>query len=237
MQAIILAAGKGVRMKPLTDKTPKPMLKINGRPILEYTFSALPEEVDEVLLVVNYLKEQIIDYFGKKWQNKKIKYLEGTLKGTASELFHYQEQLKDDKFLVLYADDLYLKSDLEKLLNHQLALLAYEMAGIKRLGILEVDENNILKDIKENPQAMNNNGDKTKFLVNTGAYLLDKRIFNYPMKLVTKEEYGLPQTLITVSREYGIYVEKAKWWLPIGQPEDLKRAEQEIKSNLGINNY
>ena len=72
MQAVILAAGVGKRLKPLTDDLPKPMVRVNGRPILEYTLSILPKEIDEVILIVGYLKEKIIEYFGDSFKGVPI---------------------------------------------------------------------------------------------------------------------------------------------------------------------
>src|SRR3954470_14636834 len=62
MDAIILAAGLGTRLKPHTLTTPKPLLPVRGRPILDWTLGALPVSVDRVLVVVNYLAEQIDAY-------------------------------------------------------------------------------------------------------------------------------------------------------------------------------
>ena len=71
MQAVILAAGKGTRMRPLTYDIPKPMLPIKGKPVLEYTLSFLPDDIDEVIIVVNYLGKHIKKYFGGRVERKK----------------------------------------------------------------------------------------------------------------------------------------------------------------------
>ena len=69
MKAVILAAGEGVRMRPLTNNCPKPMIKILGKPILHHIIDALPDEVNEIILVVGYLGDQIENYFGKDESN------------------------------------------------------------------------------------------------------------------------------------------------------------------------
>ncbi len=76
MQAVILAAGRGTRMGALTEHTPKPMLLVNGRPVLEYIFDSLPEEIDEVIIVVGYLGSVIQKHFGGFYKGKKILYVE-----------------------------------------------------------------------------------------------------------------------------------------------------------------
>ena len=59
-----MAAGVGKRMRPLTDTMPKPMIPVLCKPLLEYTFAALPDEIDEVILVIRYRGDQIKAYFG-----------------------------------------------------------------------------------------------------------------------------------------------------------------------------
>jgi len=73
---VILAAGRGTRMNHLCNNCPKPMLAIQGKPKLEYTLDTLPENVDEVIFIVGYLKRIIQDHFGSEYKGKKIRYVE-----------------------------------------------------------------------------------------------------------------------------------------------------------------
>ena len=114
MQAVILAAGEGRRMRPLTESTPKPLLEVCGRPLISYTFAALPDVVDEVVMVVSYLKEKITAYLGSTFEGRKIHYVEQRkLEGTGKALFEARPLIKD-RFLVLMADDIYFKEDIER---------------------------------------------------------------------------------------------------------------------------
>lgn len=113
MQAVILAAGVGIRMRPLTETVPKPLLKVAGKPLIEYTLAALPNEIDEVIIVIGYLGEQIIKHFGESFDGKKIRYVkQKNLEGTARALFEAREFITD-RFLVLMSDDIYSKNDIE----------------------------------------------------------------------------------------------------------------------------
>ena len=72
MQAVILVAGKGTRMRGLTEAVPKPMLPLCGEPILAHKLRHLPEAIDEVVLVTGYLAPVIEDYFGTQWDGRRI---------------------------------------------------------------------------------------------------------------------------------------------------------------------
>ncbi len=222
MQAVILAAGRGVRMGKLTEDTPKPMLHIRGIPKLVYTLRALPNEVTEVIFVVGYLGEQIREYFGDTFEGKKIRYAEQEeLNGTGGAM-HLVRNLVRGKFLVIMGDDLYLKEDLEKLIDYDFAVLACEMVDSSQFGVLQVDVNGGLVGILEKPH------DPDMKLVNTGAYMLSESFFGYPLVPISETEYGLPQTLMSMRGEHETAVETTKTWFPIGTPEALDEAQKRI---------
>lgn len=223
MQAVILAAGKGTRMRPLTYDIPKGMLPLKGKPILEYIFSSLPEEVDEVIIVVNYLGQYIQEYFGTEYKGRKIHYiLQEVLNGTGGAV-HSCKHLLKDKFLVLMGDDLYLKDDIERMVENGLSVLAYEIENPKRFGVLKMDEEGNLVDIVENKSEM-----KGKHLINTGTYMLNKKFFDYDLVPISETEFGLPQTMMKMAKDYPVKIVKATEWFPIGFPEDLPKAEEAI---------
>lgn len=222
MQAVILAAGRGVRMGKLTEDTPKPMLHIRGIPKLVYTLRALPNEVTEVIFVVGYLGEQIREYFGDIFEGKKIRYAEQEkLNGTGGAM-HLVKNLVRGEFLVIMGDDLYLKEDLEKLIDHDFAVLACEMEDSSQFGVLQVDVNGGLVGILEKPH------DPDMKLVNTGAYMLSESFFDYSLVPISEMEYGLPQTLMSMRDEHETAVETTKTWFPIGNPEALAEAQKRI---------
>lgn len=222
MQAVILAAGKGIRLRPLTENTPKPMLKIAGKPILEHTLLQLPEEVDEVILVVGYLKEQIKNYFGNEFFGKKIIYVEPEENlGTAHALRSCKDFLKDNKFISMMGDDLYSKKDISECIKYDLCVLVRELDDSRRFGAIKVNQDGILERIEDDFSSGTGSN-----LVNIGLFVLDKRFFDYEMVRVSTGEFGLPQTVSKMAKDYPVKVVKASFWFPISRPEDLKKAEE-----------
>ena len=222
MQIVILAAGNGKRMGPLTKKVPKPMLKIKGRPILEHKINALPKGIDEVIIVIGYRGNQIMDYFKKSFAGKKIRYFSQTeLNGTGGAL-HLVKSVLNDRFLVMMGDDLYHKKDVQKIMKHELAVLAYAVDNPGNFGALKANRRGYLVDIVERPKNSKNN------LVNAALYSLSKKFFKYDLVSIGNGEFGLPQTLVKMADKHRIKVEKATLWHPIGLPEDLEKAEEII---------
>lgn len=222
MQAVILAAGLGTRMGELTKSTPKPMLKIQDRTLLEHNLTALPDEIDEVVIVVGYLAEQIKGFLGTKFLGKKITYVhQQELRGTGHALALCRDVLHD-RFLVLMGDDLYYEKDLEALVKHPLAVLVWELENDElkdsRQANVKIDPQGKLEDITERQPA------KKGMLVNAGAYVLDRRYFDYPLALAGNmtDELGLPQTFLQMVKGGAKFdVVRAQWWHKVATAEDL----------------
>lgn len=227
MQIVILAAGNGKRMGKLTKEIPKPMLKIKGKPILEHKINALPKEIKEVILVIGYRGEQIVNYFKKEFGGKRIKYFFQTeLNGTGGAL-HLVKSVLNERFLVMMGDDLYQKKDIRKIMRHELGILGYEMKIGGMFGGLKTNRKGHLVEVIERSKSSKHK------LANAGLYALTKEFFAYDLVPVNKGEFGLPQTLATMSKKHKIKVEKATLWHPIGFPEDLKKAEEIIHKFAG----
>ena len=117
MKAVILAAGEGTRLRPLTLETPHPLIQVAGKCIIERILESLPSSIDEVVLVVEYLKEKIESHLGDHFQSLKITYVpQGKMRGTYGALCSAKELL-NERFLVLNGDDLHSKEELEQFIQ------------------------------------------------------------------------------------------------------------------------
>ena len=209
-------------MNHLTADIPKPMLKIKGKPILEHKLNALPEEIDEIIFVIGYKGEHIMNHFKKKFGSRKITYVfQHNLNGTGGAL-HLAKSLLHYKFLVMMGDDLYCKKDIRKLMKCNLAAMGYEVEDVTRFGILKIDRKGNLTDIVEKPKKS-----KDRF-ANIGLYKLNKRFFDYDPVSTKSGEIYLTDILVSMAKDHKIKVEKASLWLSIGHPDDLKKAEEII---------
>ena len=220
-----VAAGRGTRMGSLCNNCPKPMLSIQGKPKLAHTLKQLPDEVDEIILMVGYLESVIREYFGDTYAGRKIRYITHTEIDGTGKILHDAREMLDERFLVLMGDDLYRKDDLGKLLRCDVGILAYEVEDARKMAVLETDNEGILEQIVEAPHTSSSK------LANTGAYVLRDAYFTYPLipKSPRSVEYGLPQTMVQMKDTYAIQVVRAKDWFQVGDPEALKRAQVRIE--------
>ncbi|MEM4256796.1 MAG: sugar phosphate nucleotidyltransferase [Candidatus Diapherotrites archaeon] len=199
MQAVIMAGGKGVRLKPLTDKIPKCMVKVKNKPLLENIFDVLLKAgVSEFVLVVGYLREVIEDYFGPDYMGAKISYVvQEEPKGTAHAV-SLTETLIIGDFLVVNADVLTSSENISKLVkvsefeDFDALLLAKKVSNPWRYGVLKV-ENEFVVDIVEKPNV----GEEPGNLINAGIYRFPKRFFESvkETRLSVRKEFELVDSI------------------------------------------
>ena len=224
MYAVILAGGKGTRMGDLTKDTPKPLVMINDKPIMQYTLDNLPASITDVVVIVGYLGDQIKSYFGDTYNDISIQYVSQTeQKGTDHALRTAQELLQEEeRFLVVMGDDLYKPQDLQKLVRYPYSLLAYYSFAAKNFGLVGVDENDNFESIIEKSP------NHSEGLVNAAAYVLGKEYFNTPAVLLDDGEHALPHTLLTMYKDHPARVVHALDWQPVGNPDQLAEATERI---------
>lgn len=217
MQAIILAAGSSTRTYPLTLTKPKPLLKIAGKTILEHNLEQLDGLVEEVIIIVGYKKEMIIDYFDK------IKTVEQKEQLGTGHALSLCKDLVKDRFILLMGDDLYSREDIIKCIKHKYCVLAKKVDDPERFGVL-VSRNNKVWEIIEKPQLF------VSDLANCALYVLDKAIFSVLAKLKKSKrgEYEVTDAIKEIRTE-GVHIEQASFWIPIGYPWDLLKADKVLR--------
>ncbi len=237
MQAIILAAGRGTRLQPLTDTIPKAMVPVNGTPILETIIKQLKTVgVTEVVIIVHYLKDQIINYFGDGTKiGLKIKYVEQKeLTGSANAVLLAEQHITDKRFFVIACDSLFETDQLARVLAHKSAdgvftckEVTYEQA--KQLGVLFIEGPRVTKII-EKPK------DPPSILANFSVYLLPRDIFDACKKVPQgpKGEYWLPEAIqMLIDRGMIFEFEISKHILDIGNHDQYAEA-QVLAKKLGL---
>lgn len=230
MKAVILAAGKGVRMQPLTNDRPKQMVEVLGRPIIDYILEILPDEVDQIILVIGYQGEKLRQYLGNTWRGQEIIYIEQKeLKGPYAATLLARPYLDPkERFFVIFADDFYDKDCLKSVLLHPRAMIVHEAEHPERFGVVTADADGKIVNIEEKPAQPQTN------LVVTGAYLFDRHVFEYEPEPHSNGEYYFPPVITKMIKDYPTYIERAKVWIPIGYPEDIKKAEKAIRMGGGL---
>ncbi len=186
MQAIIVAGGRGVRLRPITDHIPKPMVEVAGKPILEHTINLLKNNgVTDLILALCYLPEVIVNYFGdgKKFGvNIHYTYEDSNCPlGTAGAIRASREYINDD-FIVTYADILRKLNINDMIKQHKTinpiaTINAYKRYGKDAKSMIIFDSKNMVTSFKERPKVEDIVGD---FVWSNGSfYIFNKNIFDY----------------------------------------------------------
>ncbi|MDA3894011.1 MAG: nucleotidyltransferase family protein [Salinivirgaceae bacterium] len=219
--AVIMAGGKGKRLKPITDSIPKPMIKLGNKPIIEHNIDRLISYgIETIYISVNYKKEQIMDYFGDgKNKGISIRYIEedkplGTI-GALSLVEQFESDVllsNSDLFTNIDYEDLYLNY-LKKDADMAIASIPYTV-NIP-YAIFE-EENNKIKGFKEKPS-------NTHF-ANAGIYIIKNSLLKYIPKNQFYNTTDLMEACIT-NKKTIIHNPIIGYWIDIGKMDDLKKAE------------
>jgi UDP-N-acetylglucosamine diphosphorylase / glucose-1-phosphate thymidylyltransferase / UDP-N-acetylgalactosamine diphosphorylase / glucosamine-1-phosphate N-acetyltransferase / galactosamine-1-phosphate N-acetyltransferase len=222
MQAVILAAGKGTRMGPLTINTPKPLIKLLNKPLIEYVLEALPEEVSEYVVVVGHLSYQIVSYLGHRFKGKGVKYVMQKQAGTGGALMSAKPLLQK-RFLVVNSDDIYDKDDLRSLFENDATYgIVSETSYKGKTETLLFDENNLLLG------RVNSIVGKSRWF-GAGAYFLHEGIWSETFHTLPNGEYSIPHTLLNCN--FSVKVKKFRKWMPVNTPTEMSSAEAWLLRN------
>ena len=222
MDAILLAAGLGTRLRPHTLTTPKPLLPIQGKPILDWTLGALPREIQRVIIVVNYLAEQIEEFAKRQSWFSNVEIVRQTEpKGTGDALRSCQKSIRSESFLVLNGDDLYGAQDLARLASVKAGVLTREVQDPWNFGVAHVKADGVsLEKMVEKPKIQG------PALANTGAYHFPASIFSMELKLSSRGEYEITDYLSNLALNQRVDVIPCHFWFPVGTVEAWEQAQK-----------
>ncbi|ELZ46313.1 glucosamine-1-phosphate N-acetyltransferase [Halorubrum coriense DSM 10284] len=237
MKAVILAAGKGTRLKPLTDDRPKALVEVAGQPLLEHVFEQLiGVGISEFVVVVGHRKGQIIDRYGDSFRGVPITYAHQREQlGLAHALLQAKPYV-DEEFALMLGDNVF-SANLQDVIDRQrrgdvdAAFLVEEVPieEASRYGVCETTADGEIVEVVEKPD------DPPSNLVMTGFYAFSPAIFHacHLVQPSDRGEYELPDT-IDLLLESGRTIEAVPmdgWRIDVGYPEDRDRAERRLRAD------
>jgi len=235
LKAVILAAGEGSRMRPLTFTRPKVMLPIANKPILEHLLvEAIAAGIKEFIFVVGYHDEAVLGYFGDggKW-NVQIDYVKQRKQLGTADALRMVSELTTGSFLLMNGDMSIGRSDIKAMMaRKETTLAAIEVSDTRDLGAVEVNKGRVVRiyEKEENPPTR---------LANAGLYLLTPDIFDAISRTEKspRGEYELTDSL-TLLMEAGrkIACHTIGQWLDISYPWDLLTANETFMADLKAEN-
>ena len=228
MKCVILAAGEGKRMHPLTFTRPKVMLPIGNKPLLEWNLlNAIDAGIKEFIFVVGYKSEMVRNYFGdgEKW-NVKIEYVnQGEPLGTAHAISVVEKFVKD--FIVICGDTIFGKEDFKNIVKTKDCMGLVKVENASEYGIVELDEENVVKIYEKIDEPFTN-------IINGGIYHFDSKIFNYirKTKKSLRGEFEITDSInmmVKYTKLRGIFL---KNWRDVVYPWHLLDANEEILKKI-----
>jgi len=235
LKAVILAAGEGNRMRPLTSNRPKVMLPIANKPILEHLLIETSEAgVKEFIFIVGYGDELVRSYFGKgdRW-GVRIAYSEQRKQLGTADAIKMVAGMLDSSFLVINGDVIISREDIGLLLQAERNTMSViEVKDPRGLGMVELSEDkvtNIYEKTQKPPTLM----------ANAGLYLFTPEIFEAVSRTEKspRGEYEITDSLqLLLGTEEGLHYQQIKFWLDISYPWDLLPVNESMLAGLEAQN-
>lgn len=235
MKGYILAAGEGVRMRPLTSNIPKPLLSVAGRPFLEHNIDALKGAgIKDIILLIGWKANRIREHFGDGSSfGVRIEYVEQKERlGTAHAISMIKGKV-DSPFFCLYGDVVLTHESVKGLVEHHRKVKGSVMAltsvpDPRRYGCIKVQDG-VVVDIMEKPEVPEGN------LVNAGAYILEPAIFDAiaETKKSVRGEYEITDSFRIMMAKSHLYTHLLTGeWMDVARPWDLLEANRILMEGL-----
>ena len=235
MKAIILAAGEGVRLQPITSTRPKHLIKVGGKPLLEHCLNALKTaRIDEAIIIVHYMGDAIRQYFGDgKRFGLNIDYVEQKeILGTGNAASLVEPHVKDD-FLLVYGDLLFSSDAVKNVIDlyekekPAAAMAVVPVEKTEDYGMVQLEDEKNVKRIVEKPKSE----EAPTNLANAGIYVFSAEIFDKirQTKASARGELELTDAVSLLLEEKKIVLAikiSGDDWIDIGRPWDLLEANR-----------
>jgi bifunctional UDP-N-acetylglucosamine pyrophosphorylase/glucosamine-1-phosphate N-acetyltransferase len=221
MQTVILAAGQGTRMRPLTAQTPKPMLPVADRPLVAHVADAAVDAgASELLVVVGYEAGDVREYVGDSYRDVPVTVVEqATQRGTADAVRAARGHL-DGPFAVLNGDNLYDPATVAELFERGPALVATTVEDPTSYGVVSVADGRVT-DIVEKPS------NPPSSLANAGAYVFPATARDWlEVPASERGEHEITDVVERVIADFDLSLVRADRWLDVGRPWELLAANE-----------
>ena len=225
IDAVVMAGGKGLRLKPYTNDIPKPMLELAGKPIIAHNVDRLISYgVRNIYISVNHLKEQIIDYFKENYSNCNIKFIEeNSPLGTIGSI-GLVDEFKNNDILVMNADvltniDFYDFYSNYKNHNDNMSIATFNIRINIPYAVLDTTDKKI-NSLIEKPSYT--------YYSNAGIYLIQKEMLNYIPKNQKYDSTDLMDKLIEENKKVTHFPIRG-YWLDIGNAQNYAKAQDDIR--------
>jgi len=222
MKALILAAGKGERLQPLTDYKPKAMLPVCNKPLIDYQIEMLRKHgIDEVAVVIGHLERALKEHLNVKF------YRDASISGTASAVYAAKDFI-DDEFVLLYGD-VFFDGSINELIKTPNSMAVVQVEDVSRYGEV-IFRDSKLVNIKEK------SGSGSGF-VNAGIYHFDPTILDFIEKTEesNRGEFELTDSIMMLNRSEKVRVVPVNgYWNDIGYPWDYIDANMYMLNKIGF---
>lgn len=227
MQTVILAAGQGTRMGPLTESTPKPMLPVAGRPLVAHVADAAVEAgASGLVIVVGYEAEAVRSFFGETYRDVPVTFaVQAEQAGTADAVGAARSEL-EGAFAVLNGDNLYDPAAVDRLFDSAPSLATFEVADSSNYGVVSIADG-VVTDIVEKP------ADPPTNLANTGAYVFPEAAIEWlDVPESERGEYEITDVVARVIDEHEVTPVPLDRWRDVGRPWELLEANETLLGEL-----
>ncbi len=233
MKALLLSAGLGTRLRPITDAVPKCLVPINGKPLLEYWLENLSKVgIDEFLVNTSYLHKQVEEFVNNsKFKDKIALVYEDELLNTGGTILANKEFFKDEEFMIIHADNLsfcdfeeFINSHKKRSKNCEITMMLFNSDNPSSCGIVELDENDVVQKFHEkvkNPPST---------LANGAVYICEPSIITF-LESLGKKDIDFSNDVLPA------YMGKINTFLNDVYHRDIGTIESYAKSQIEVLKY